>query len=429
MARPSSHPVWFTGAAMVAASALLGGCGGGKQEGPGADTAGPAVRYDYALSPFAFGDRCGFVDAKGKLAIQPQFEAARNFVKQAGLAPVKVGGKWGLVDRDGRLVVAPQFQAIDPSGDGKSFWVQLANRWGLIDARGQFLINPRFQAVRSDFDAKGRAVVQVGGKEGVIDRHGTLVIPASFSRIVVGRLIADGRAVVFTDGLAAASQDGRRGGYIDEKGAWKINPQFTTMGWFGDGGLAAASVGVGPQERYGFIDHKGAWVIQPQFEQVFWFGPGGLAPVKVGNAWGFIDRKGAYRVNPQFSAVMPFHKGAHGLVAPVAVKGADGVDRWGVIDARGEYRVQPQFDGLGAFDRNDRAVARMGDQLGLIDGNGRFLVNPMFAAITLIPGTSDYRVTRAVGAPGARANTVEISRMNRDGKLSGTVTGVACPAG
>jgi len=411
----------------VALAAVLAASGCGGKGGEDADAAGAsrALVSDYALTPFAFGPKCGFVDAKGKLVITPQFEAARPFIREAKVAPVKVGGKWGLVDREGRFSVTPQFQALEPSGDGKSFWVQVANRWGLIDAKGAFLINPRYDSHAGDFDAKGRAIVRVGTKAGVVNRKGELVIPATFDSIV-SRGLPDERSAVFADGLALAIQNGKAG-FIDEKGAWVINPQFTDARWFDRERLAAVSTGTAQAPRWGFIDRKGAFVIAPQFEMANAFGAAGLAAVKVGDVWGFIDRKGDYRINPQFVAVLPFADGPGGPSAPVAVRGGDGSTRWGVIDPKGNFRIQPQFDSLRAFDRNGRAVAGMGDQLGLIDDKGRFVVNPMYAQMSLMPGTSDYLVARTVGGAGTAAGTIQIGRMRKDGKVVSTVTGVRCP--
>jgi len=413
------------GGAALAAVLILGGCGGGGGEAPELAGASQAVVNDFALTPFAYGPKCGFVDAKGKLVITPQFEAARQFVRGADLAPVKVAGKWGLVDREGRFAVTPQFQSLWPSGDGKAFWVQVANRWGLIDAKGQFLINPRYDRREGDFDAKGRAIVQVGRKAGVINRKGELVIPATFDAIV-SRGLPDERSAIFANGLALAYQNGKVG-FIDEKGAWVINPQFADARWFDQAGLAAVSTGTAQAPRWGFIDRKGAFVIAPQFEAANPFGAGGLAAVRVGDVWGFIDKKGEYRINPQFTDVRPFADGPGGPSASVAVRGGDGVVRWGMIDPKGNFRIQPQFDSLGAFDRNGRAVAGMGDQLGLIDERGRFIVNPMYSQVSLLPGSSDYLVTRTVGGAGAAAGTIEVGRMKKDGKVVSTITGVRCP--
>jgi len=76
------------------------------------------------------GGLCGYVDAAGKLAIQPQFTDANAF--NGGVAWVNVGrrmqgyhmidpGKWGLIDKTGTFVLQPSFLGIVTDfGPGRS---------------------------------------------------------------------------------------------------------------------------------------------------------------------------------------------------------------------------------------------------------------------------------------------------------------------
>lgn len=60
------------------------------------------------------GDRqkFGFIDAKGKWVIHPEYDAANNF--SHGLAAVRkgalIGGLWGYVDTKGKIIIEPQFR-------------------------------------------------------------------------------------------------------------------------------------------------------------------------------------------------------------------------------------------------------------------------------------------------------------------------------
>jgi hypothetical protein len=55
-------------------------------------------------------DKLGFIDSKGEWAIQPQFDAARDF--KNNYASVKKDGKWGVIDKQGNWVIQPGFDAI-----------------------------------------------------------------------------------------------------------------------------------------------------------------------------------------------------------------------------------------------------------------------------------------------------------------------------
>ena len=53
----------------------------------------------------AQGNRIGYIDTDGRLAVNPQFDHAGEF--EHGLAPVWLGKKQGYVNRDGKYVWMP----------------------------------------------------------------------------------------------------------------------------------------------------------------------------------------------------------------------------------------------------------------------------------------------------------------------------------
>lgn len=61
---------------------------------------------DYVAFQDASG-RWGFMDQKGKLAIEPHYQQARSF--SCGLAAVFDGERWGFINRDDKLVIENQF--------------------------------------------------------------------------------------------------------------------------------------------------------------------------------------------------------------------------------------------------------------------------------------------------------------------------------
>jgi hypothetical protein len=82
------------------------------------------------LHPVTINGRAGYINQKGKLIIQPQFETAGEFSE--GLAPVRTAGKWGYVNRQGTLTIPPQFDMADPfSKDGLAL-VASAGKLGFI---------------------------------------------------------------------------------------------------------------------------------------------------------------------------------------------------------------------------------------------------------------------------------------------------------
>lgn len=233
--------------------------------------------------------------------------------------------------------------------------------------------------------------------------------------------------------------DGKKWGYVDQKGKYVINPQFSDAGWFSDG-LARVEDKDG---KIGFIDKKGTYTIPSKYVNATIFHEGlafvveegghpvcinkkgdrvfectaadgvssfceGIAPFytlndKEETRYGFYDKKGNVVINPQFKGAGFFHEGL--------AKVSNNDDKWGFIDKNGKYVINPQFDecypffeGLAAFMSGDKwgyidkegkyainpqfdeaynffngmAIVKQGDRYGYIDKEGKFVINPQF---------------------------------------------------
>src|SRR6266850_1263365 len=73
---------------------------------------GEATRDDAGLFRVQQGGHWGYIDKKGQVVINPQFDAAFPF--SDGQAGVVLGGKWGLIDKTGKYVLKPQFEQLMP---------------------------------------------------------------------------------------------------------------------------------------------------------------------------------------------------------------------------------------------------------------------------------------------------------------------------
>ena len=171
----------------------------------------------------------------------------------------------------------------------------------------------------------------------------------------------------FKQGLLAVTSDGKKWGYINEKGEYVIEPQFDEAKCFWDNGLAWVQLG----GKWGCIDEKGRFVVEPRFDEAWNFSDNGLAWVQLGGKWGCIDEKGRYVVEPRFDD-MHFVDQAVTLVCVG--------DLWGyVIEEEGQCVViEPQFDDACGFDSTGIACVRVGDLWGFIDKNGHYVIEPQF---------------------------------------------------
>lgn len=85
------------------------------------------------------GDRYGYLDLQGRLAIALDWEDAYDF-DYGGLAVVGRDGKFGLIDADGRLVVPADCDELDPIGDHGDYAVCRDGRWGVLDRTGAAIV-------------------------------------------------------------------------------------------------------------------------------------------------------------------------------------------------------------------------------------------------------------------------------------------------
>jgi len=95
--------------------------------------------FSEGLAPVLSFNKLGFIDAAGRVVIEPLFRGTSGFSE--GLAAVKIIGNdgeyvWGYIDRAGRFRVAPQFREAHPFAGGLAHVVTADGKGLLIDGSG-----------------------------------------------------------------------------------------------------------------------------------------------------------------------------------------------------------------------------------------------------------------------------------------------------
>ncbi len=290
----------------------------------------------------------GYVDHRGKIIIQPQFQWAEFFYDER--AAVQVDGKWGYIDPTGAMVIPPSFNTARNFSDGVAHVIagtappdlvfEYINTAGdvvyrcaracgypyseglMADAVEVFrCVNESGNPVPKQYpcapDAASNSHAVLVDRWGYYDKTGKLTIPGIFHS-GVGR---------FSEGLAYAEPySGRRWGYINKSGTLVIAPQFEGQPKEFTEGLAAVQL----NSKWGFIDHAGKFVIEPQFESVWPFSDG-LAVFYSRGKQGYIDKNGSITLYGQFENLLPFSEG----LAPACCKEG----KWGYIDKSGKFQI------------------------------------------------------------------------------------------
>lgn len=311
------------------------------------------------LFPVFFNGKYGYINAKGKMIIQPRFVKANKF--HDGLALVTVLDKknnFGLSAPDGSLVEKREY--IDTAGrfaippDKYDFFTNfseglagvtfneikdLQSGFGYIDTAGKVVIEPKF--LFGENFHEGTAEVKIkNNKSGVIDRQGRFIIPPIYDSAMAfsedvgigmttknanepillqkpenvksvlynreGKIIAELDNLIildgFSEGLALVATE-KGWGFIDKTGKIIIEPKRVYPVGFSEG-LCSVSV----NEKFGYFDKTGKTVIEPQFQAAFSFS-NNLARVLVNGKYGFIDKTGKIIIQPQYSYLDDFKDG------------------------------------------------------------------------------------------------------------------------
>lgn len=314
------------------------------------------------LFPVSHDNLWGYMDANGKIVIEPQFNMAFEFAE--GVAQVMVKDRWGYIDPSGKFVIQPKFARSDRFYEGLArvnIDPNVTEFPGYIDKTGTLIIPTEGAEYLGKF-SEGLAPMKLKGKFGFIDRTGKFVIQPKYD-------VADS----FSEGLArvAIKKDERyKWGFIDKTGKERTAIQFDDAGNFSEG---LACVGVG--ELFGFINPDGNFVINPKYDFAGDFQEG-LAPVH-NIKFGFIDKSGNMVIPQQFDIAHGFSEG----LAAVAQDPGNGSPVWGFIDKEGNFVIEPQYDDVGAeygpgSFRNGLAIVEVGKYTGYVNKVGKMVWQP-----------------------------------------------------
>lgn len=310
---------------------------------------------DEPLFKITVGDKFGFINSTGQIAIKPQFEEAADF--HEGLAAVLVqrgdsSHAYGYIDKSGAYAVEPRFKIARDFSEGLAL-VMEDGAWSYIDKEGNVVFSVFVGGYAADF-SDGLALFTTSStsnesKWGFFNTKGEIAIAAEF----------DG-AESFSEGYAAAcirdKVEGNSEGYslnpvpgkwgfIDTSGAWVIEPVYWDCRSFSEG-LATVQFAY-PSRAAGwcYIDVRGNVVIQTTFESIASFSEG-LADVRDGDSRRYIDKAGAVVTYPIYERALPF---SEGLAAVGTDCSWEQWCDWVYIDTAGRQVFPLTFDYASSF--------------------------------------------------------------------------------
>jgi len=245
----------------------------------------------------------------------------------SGLAAVKTGDKWGYLDTNGKLAIPAKYDEATAFDAGYAI-AKSGNKYVVLNAHGEessvegsgILDAKHFSEKLAPFRASDK-------KFGFINERGKVAIPAKFQSVGY-----------FKNGLAWAKENDGKLGYIDPKGEWVIKPQFDAGREFdSESGLAR----IKKDDKWGYVNHSGE-ITYVNDTDVWGDFSGGLSEGKKGGKKGFYNGKGQWVIEPQFEGVRDFKNG---------FAAAKMNELWGMIDKTGKWVIKPSFAGIKDMER------------------------------------------------------------------------------
>lgn len=185
--------------------------------------------------------KTGFIDAGGRVVVEPQFDSVRGRF-QEGFIRVEKDGMWGYMNPAGK-VMALRYEGVDDFEEGRGR-VKGKKGMGFVDHAFTELIPPVYEDA-GDFH-EGVARIKKDGKWGFIDLNGKVIVPPQFKD-----------ADDFAEGVARVKVE-KRWGYINKQGKVVVEPRFRDADSF-KGGLARVKT---DDDRPAYINKKGVIVWQ-----------------------------------------------------------------------------------------------------------------------------------------------------------------------
>jgi len=240
-----------------------------------------------------------------------------------GLVGIKVGEKWGYLDSKGKIAIPAKFDHVSEFNSGHAV-AKMGTTFIVLDTKGtESLIQDASVADVKDFSEKLAPFKTKDKKWGFIGADGKIVIPAQFESVGY-----------FENGLAWAKTQAGTLGYINPKGEWVLQPQYEAGKNFdASTGLARIKTAGG---NWAYVNRTGE-LMYVNDTDVWGDFSEGLADGKKNDKRGFFDSKGKWVIEPKFDGVRDFKNG---------YAAAKMGELWGIIDKTGKWVIEPKFDGI-----------------------------------------------------------------------------------
>ncbi|HTF06455.1 MAG TPA: WG repeat-containing protein, partial [Bacteroidia bacterium] len=255
------------------------------------------------------GDKWGWIDKRGSVAIPFVFDSICTFGGPRQLRYVTVNGKMGVIDSSGNFILPPTYQVIHSASGDSVFNVESNFKHGLISRSGSVLVPVQYEFLYNA-RAAGDSIYVAGTREkhGLITQHGKQLTPMKFD--CVGSHWVCG-TTVYSIGLMW--------GHVTTSGKMSL-PVYRTEVLaeaaltpcpddtvFYDLHEGLALVAITKTGKWGYMRADRSWAIEPVYDEANHFSENCAVVMKDG-VWFYIDTSGQ-KLFGNYADASPFHDG------------------------------------------------------------------------------------------------------------------------
>jgi len=314
-------------------------------------------------------ERCGYIDDEGKLIIEPKFEAAGDWAKDAGR--VWRGGLVGSIDRNGRYITEPRFTGLSFNAGG-GYSVEVNNKQLMTDHALRPLNSKLWDDLKGiKLDRRLRRepeYIAVGrdGLFGLADGKGKVILEPKYQEIGWR-----------THEFPLLFKEHDLFGHLAESGQPISAQRWDEAGMFYNKLASVSRAG-----KCGYVDRAGLVVIPPAFDECRPFHYSEATIVRKGNAFSLVGRNGAVIRDSLADAGNSSEDGK-----PIAVRVQD---KWGAIDMKGNFLIAAEFDGVEPLEvfgpepmvplgpKTVAFIVKLQGKHGIMDTVGKWILPPKF---------------------------------------------------
>lgn len=189
---------------------------------------------------------------------------------------INVGGKYGFINEKGNIIIEPQYDDANFFFADSLCYAVIADRRGLINPDGNFVVDLN-NNINWVYRYKNSSAIcsSSKGKYGIIGKNGTILLPAIYKKIE-----RDGNfGYIVEDTL-------KNMGYVDNNGEVIVPCQYDAVNGYHEGLMVVAT-----RNKCGYVDVLGNWSLDTIYDDARGFSEGYARVVKDGE-WSFIDHNG-----------------------------------------------------------------------------------------------------------------------------------------